>query len=108
MPGVPVRLRIRVFLFCVAVVPDNPEVEQHIFKYLPLANVVYDQRPWPIVRLYAGHNADMGNSTSQVPANDVSSLVVGRILCKRQRRSIPAKERHEVWHPPVVYVFVGP
>ena len=88
--------------------PDDPIAEQAVLQNLPGSYVVDHYMPQPVRGSSPGYNADMGDTTTQVPADDVARLVIVRLLRHGQDRPMPGEERHQIGNPPVVYVLVRP
>ena len=67
-------------LWLVPVMANDFEAEQAIFQHLTVPNIVYDQVSFAIGSALFGNNPDVGDSATQVPANDIAGTIIGGLV----------------------------
>ncbi len=86
--------------------PGNFPLEQYIFSFRALPDVVHDQVAVALRRRFCHYNPDMENSAAKVPGNKITWRIISCLFCGGQRFSLAAEEDHQVWHSPMIDVCV--
>ena len=86
---------------------DDLEGEEAVFQYLPRSDIMDDQVPFSIPCCLFGHNANVSDAATQVPAYNISRLIVFRLVCDFQGGAFSGEKGHQVGHPAVVNVRVS-
>ncbi len=61
--------------------PDDFKIKQTILHHLSASDIVHNQVSFAITRFSVNHNTNMGYSPAQIPAYNISGLIVVRVIC---------------------------
>lgn len=101
------KLEINLNPAAITVVSDDFVTEKTICQNLAGAYVVYDQKPAAVGRFSICNQANVGNGPAQVPANYITRIVIFDVVRHGQLLTKTRKKFHQVWHTPVINIFVG-
>ena len=86
--------------------PGNFPPEQNILHLRPITNIVHNHPP-PICSATINHNADVRHIPAKIPGDQIARRVIIRTGTNRQRLSLAAEKRHQVWNSPVIDIRIG-
>ena len=88
--------------------PYDAEIKQAMLHYLSGTNVMNHLVSDRCGRSAVYHDPDVGNTSTQVPANNVAWQVVTRLCRNYLHHPMPLKKFRQVGYPAVNDVSVGP
>ena len=99
--------KISFALFCVTIVADDPIAEQAVLQHLSGPDVVDDEMAFAIAGGLFGHDSDMRDAASQVPAYNIPRMVVFGFVADGQNGALSFEKGHQIRHPPMIDVRVS-
>lgn len=94
-------------LLSISIMPDDGEAKQTVVDHLSQADIVNDEGTVSICRSALYYYADVLDSASKIPANDVAGTVILWSGRAAERRTETGEKGHEIRNTPMIDVSIS-